>query len=348
MKMGMRFNRPNSASRLAGFSLVELMVAMTLGLILLAGVVRLVMDTSQSHREVTRAARLMENGRYAIDLLYEELRHAGYYGRYTALDAPTAAGDPCATSLATIEADMSYPVEGYDDVSGTPPLSCLSDAEHRDGTDILVVRRASTDDGTAIAALSPGLVYLQSHGGAMRLLAAAADQSTNAANFDLTERDGSLTPIRRYRTDIYFVSDCKEDSCAGVSDPVPTLKRLELSTDGGGPRITPTPVPLVEGVEDMQLDYGIDRNDDGAPDESATGSGDQFEALPDNFDEWGNVVSVRVHLLMRSIEPSAGYTDDKRYNLGLHGNVGTFGDAFKRHVFVKTARIVNRSSRRER
>jgi len=337
----------NAPSTAEGFSLVELMVAMTLGLILLAGVVRLVMDTSQSHREVTRAARLMENGRYAVDLLYGELRHAGFYGRYTALDAPAAAGNPCATSLATIEADMSYAVEGYDDVSGNPSLSCLSDAEHRDGTDILVIRRASTDDGTAVAALEPGLVYLQSHGSALRLFSATGDQPTNEANFNLTERDGSVTPVRRYRTDIYFVSDCKEDSCAGVSDPVPTLKRLELSTDGSAPQITPTPVPLVEGIEDMQLDYGIDRNDDGAPDESAPGSGDEYENLPASLSEWGNVVSVRVHLLARSIERSTGYIDDKLYHLGLHGTVGTFDDAFKRHVFVKTARVVNRSSRRE-
>lgn len=333
-------------AKVRGFSLIELMIAMTLGLILLAGVTTLVTNTSQSHREVARAGRLMENGRYAMDLLREEARHAGFYGRFTALAAPAAGVDPCATAIADLENGLPYAVQGLDDETGNPALSCLGDDQHMDDTDILVVRRAATAP-TAVADLEPGAPYIQAHANQYRLFAASATQSTNEANFDLTERDGSRTPIRRLRVDIYFVSPCKQNSCAGVSDPVPTLKRLELWTGGAAPAFTADPVPLVEGVQNLQIDYGIDRNADGAPDETNPGDGDDYEQLPDDAGEWGNVVALRLNLLVRSVNLSAGHTDEKRYVLGEHGSVGAFDDNFKRHVFSSSARVVNRSSRRE-
>jgi type IV pilus assembly protein PilW len=319
---------------------------MALGLIRLAGITSLVVNTSASHQDLMRAGRLMDNGRYAVDLLHEESRHAGYFGRFTELDDPAGA-DPCGTDISDLEAGMPYAVQGYSDVTGNPTLSCLGDDQHKDDTDILVVRRASTTP-TPVDELETGLPYIQSHSREMRLFAASSDQSTNEANFDLVERDGTTrSPIRRLRVDIYFVSPCKENSCTGVADPVPTLKRLELWTDGAAPAFRPDPVPLVEGVENLQVDYGIDRNDDGAPDDSSSGAGDAFEQIPSSADEWGNVVALRINVLMRSIEQSNGYTDDKRYVLGEHGAVTGFDDAYKRHVFVSSARVVNRSSRRE-
>jgi type IV pilus assembly protein PilW len=59
-----------------------------------------------------------------------------------------------------------------------------------------------------------------------------------------------------------------------------------------------------------------------------------------------NVVTVRIHVLARSLEPTQGYSDTKTYTLGT-GTMGPFGDGFKRHVFTTTVRLINPAGRRE-
>jgi type IV pilus assembly protein PilW len=67
------------------------------------------------------------------------------YGRYVSeLAVPAAMPDPCAATLATLEAGMALPVQGYDAPATVPPelAPCLASANLVPGTDILVVRRA--------------------------------------------------------------------------------------------------------------------------------------------------------------------------------------------------------------
>jgi type IV pilus assembly protein PilW len=102
----------------------------------------------------------------------------------------------------------------------------------------------------------------------------------------------------------------------------------------------------VEGIENMQIDYGFDTTGDGAPDSYAK------DALPEadwatNPAHWGNVMAVRLHLLARSNERSAGHKDTKTYNLGLDGTTAATNDNFKRRVFSQLVRVVNPSSRRD-
>src|SRR6266853_1707867 len=84
-----------------GFSLIELMIAMTIGLLILAGLVTLFVNTSQSQQALQRSAQQIENGRYAMDVLIQDLHHAGYYGRYSAYSDGTTLPDPCITGNPT-------------------------------------------------------------------------------------------------------------------------------------------------------------------------------------------------------------------------------------------------------
>jgi type IV pilus assembly protein PilW len=58
-------------------------------------------------------------------------------------------------------------------------------------------------------------------------------------------------------------------------------------------------------------------------------------------------MALRVHLLARDNESSAGYQDGKTYQLGLAGTSTATSDSFKRHVFSQLIRMVNPSSRRD-
>jgi len=70
--------QPASAAR--GFSLVELMIALLIGLIIAIGVVQIFSATRATYQLDESLARAQENGRFALEFLSQDVRHAGYAG----------------------------------------------------------------------------------------------------------------------------------------------------------------------------------------------------------------------------------------------------------------------------
>ncbi len=340
-------NRLSTPPRAQGFSLVEFMVAITIGLFLVAGMATLITRNSAHRAEIEKASRQIENGRYAMQVLADELRHAGFYGEYydiAAATLPAVLPNPCATNPSDLSDALPLHVQGYDAPATLPAdlAACLPAANHVPGTDILVIRRTATT-ATPLAAVAPGRVYLQS-----RPSAAILADGANAASFTLKKKD-TVTPadLRQYLVHIYFVSPCSVPAtgttCSAAADngrPIPTLKRLELTDDGAGNR-TMKIVPLVEGIETLQIDYGVDTNGNGAP--------DGYTTAPADTTAWSNVMAVRLNLVSRSTEPTAGHVDDKTYDLGLAGSFNAPAGVanYKRHAYAQVVRLVNPSARRE-
>jgi type IV pilus assembly protein PilW len=336
--------------RQAGLSLIELMISMTIGLLLLTGMLALIVGQSRARAEIDKAGRQIENGRYALTLLQDDIQHAGYYGQYSGVTPPlTALPDPCAVDVTTLDASLAMPLQGYDAPAAVPaPLSaCLPDANHVAGTDILIVRRVAADDTpVAVASAVAGQVYVQTTPDA-KITALGADPTPSAPTvYTLKQKDGT-TPadLRRYVAHIYYVSPCNVygaglTTCSAAADqgrPIPTLKRLELTASAGATSFTT--MPLVDGIQNLQFDYGVAASNSGSP--SST-----YITAPAVAD-WPNVMAVQVNLIARTTEPSTGYVDGKAYNLGVAGSVGPFSDAYKRHVYTALVRVINPSSRRE-
>lgn len=173
---------------------------------------------------------------------------------------------------------------------------------------------------------------------------------------------------RKFVSNIYYVRNFANSS----GDGIPTLMRSSFDL-AGGTLAHQGATALIEGIEGFQVEYGID-------DTSDTGENvDNSVAIvwlnPDNYvsprnrgdgipDRWvdesgvtctgagiglcdaANVVAVRIHVLARNEKATAGYTDNKTYQLG-NITMGPFGDGFKRHVFSSTVRLANPSGRRE-
>ena len=343
--------RPDRPTRPRGYSLVELMVSITIGLIVLAALVTLFAGNSRERGEIERANQQTENGRYALEVIGDDLRDAGYLATFDPgtvagpnpqLTIPGALPNACATDVPTLNSAMVLAVQGYDNGNNAP--ACVADL--RAGTDILVVRRASTCSvGTANCDPQvAGDAYLQAAGCNAQLTAGNYYVlDTNVANLNLLQKDcATAAPLYQYRTHIYFVAN---DDKPG--DGIPTLKRAEL---GAGAF---TIVPLVEGVENLQLEYGLDT---AVP---TSGSPAVYTADPSSFNacapaacvsNWRNVVAVKINVLARNLTPTQGYTDTKTYTLGLTfagaANVfGPFNDGFKRHVYTSAARLNNPSGR---
>ncbi len=340
-----RRTRPPRA--MAGVSLVELMISIVLGMMVIAALVTVFASTSSARNELERTSRQIENGRFAMELIGDDLRVAGFYGELNVAQVAPAGSllDPCSTAVADWTGAINLGVQAYD--TGTSAPSCVP-SSLKAGTDILVVRRVETCEagvGTCPAAVN-GVAYFQ--------VSKCATESVTTpfviglkgtAVFNLTNKDCTTTAaLRQYVVHIYFISKNN-----GASELVPTLKRLEF--DGA----TFTEKPLVEGIEELNIEYGMDNDNDGAP--------DAYTADPSNYtytgcaacnswNNWPNVVSARVSLLARNIEASPNFTDSKTYTLGNDASGAAVtvapADGYRRHAYSGLVRVVNTSERRER
>ena len=355
----------------AGLSLVELLIALTIGLLLLAGLTLIFVNSSEANRELQKTAQQIENGRYAIDLLTQDLRLAGFYGHFHELPAaPAALPDPCEIASTTNLHDaLALPVQGYraGDLATVPDITAttcddkglLTDANLKAGSDILVVQRAHTTalvEGTGTAVTNE--VYIQAIGTQAEIqlgngATLGVGKKADGNNTVLKTHTGASAPIRKYHVHVYFVAPCSIGSgangvCQAGDDSIPTLKRLQLVSEGNVTKMKL--VPLVEGIEYFKIEYGIDNASVAfgtAPDPSTGLVGDStvdaFTATPA---DWTQVIAAKVYILARNTEPTSGFTDTGTYTLGTV-DVPATNDPFRRHVYTAAVRLVNPSGRRE-
>ena len=330
-----------------GLSLIELMISITLGLLILVALSTLFVNQSKARSELDKSNRMIDNGRYALELLSGDLRLAGFYGEFSPASGvpaiPVALPNPCTTTSADMEAALQLAIQGYDAATLTsqiaaPPCGLTnaagSDRSLQPGSDILVIRRASTATPVVAGDAVDGAYYLQ-------VSLCQHDAVTHKidkvkANFTLRQKfctPTSTTPyadVRNFLVHVYYVSPNNKSS---PPDGIPTLKRIELDTDTS----TFVSTPLVEGIEYMQLQYGLDTTNDGTP--------DSYVDAPADTD-WANVVAVKINILPRNTEFSRGYTDTKTYSLGSAGSV-TPNDNYKRHAYTQFVRLVNPAGRKD-
>ncbi len=348
----------------SGFSLVELMIAVTLGLLIMTGLVSIFAKNSRSRAEIELSSRQIENGRYAMALLNDDLRMAGYlasFDPYALIISPlspplntmTSMPDPCDSSASNVGNSFFIAVQGFDTAATIP--SCLSDV--RAGSDILVIRRASTCiagpvlDANCDAPVSGANYYFQSsncnrNGQLYTIPPSATDYQNhyvldaNIANLTKNNIDCvTQANYRRFITRIYFVANNNVES---PPDGIPTLKRAEL----GAPGAPLTIVPMVDGIETLQLEYGVDANDDKVIDAYTADPG-TYNSCTGNACvlNWLRTYAVKVHILARNTQASTGFKDTKTYTLGQ--NVfGPYNDSYKRHAYSATVRLENPSGRR--
>ena len=327
--------------RARGFTLIELMVALALAGIVLLGLSAYFVSSSRAFSETERVSRQIENGRYASALIAEEIRHAGFYGEVgnvvnlpptSAIALPGSMPDPCATDIASVKAALPLGVQGVDAPDALTTACATALANYKSGTDVLVVRRAHTT--TAGSAAANGYYTQVSY-------CPTADPMFIVAQsgFTLTGKDCTTTmPVRQLHVYIYYIATCSV-VCGSGAPAIPTLKRAELTAGG-----TWTIVPLVEGIENIQYEYGIDSDGDG--------NANSYKALPASVTEWSQVVAVKVNLLARNLDQSPGYTDSKTYTLGLDrtgtaNNVVAPGDGYRRHNYQELVRVNNPAQRAE-
>lgn len=344
--------------RQAGLSLIELMISITIGLIILAGVAYVFANTSEARRELERTSRQLENGRFAIDLLSDDLRLAGFVGELNvaslsagtvpATAVPAALPDPCSVDAGDWNSAIHLHLQGYYTGTGAPTACLPAGLNILAGTDILVVRRARTcfAGSTGCGTVDSGTPYIQ-----VSLCSSVATTHDiglqGTAAFALKKKDCSTAADKRqYYVNIYYVST---DNGSGAN--VPTLKRLVFNPSSTAAPVGFTVDPLVEGIEQFHVEYGLDTDSDGAPDVYVNDPNDYPAGAclaACKVANWMNVVTAHVYVVSRGLEATPGYSDAKTYQLGSLSFTPASGvAAFRRHAYSALVRITNPAGRRD-
>ena len=251
----MRF-QPRLRGSMRGMSIVELMVALTIGLMVLAGLASIFASSSAARTEMERTSRQLENGRFAMELLSDDLRMAGFYGELNLIGspAPAAMGDPCSTDSTIWNAVLTHGVQGID--NATAPLPTCLPGTVKPNTDILVVRFANTCEAGTVGCdpVVGGRPYVQVSkcdqviagppSGPENLLTPYLLGLSGTVTFSLRNKECTAAANqRRYIVRIYFISTDN-----GKGQAIPTLKRMDLNG------LTWGETALVEGIEELNLE----------------------------------------------------------------------------------------------
>lgn len=348
-----------------GMSLVEVLVAMVISLFLLAGIIQVYLANTASYSFTNAISRIQENGRYAMDRMAQDLRMAGYFGC-----AVFDRSDAAATEAIVNNLDTSG--GGYDpelmDFLGQPLVEGTQN-DGLNGSDSITLRGAapgnasveepfSTSKSAAIFITQPN--DLKAGDIVMITNCRGADifQVTNATVSGLSNKTSVV-----HNTGTGDPGNYNPDSCQGGNahclsqaygadatmfklrsvvytiatgeSGEPALWRQEFDADG----TTVDNQELVEGIEQMQVLYGVDTTGDKHPNQYMTA-----DLISEDFTvaiNWDEVMSIRLMLLVRS--ESDGVVEAPQV-VDYNGATLPQTDQRLRQVFTTTIALRNRVS----
>lgn len=299
-------------------TLIELMVAMVIGLFLTWGAFQIYLQNWSNYRSAEVATRLQENARFALEAIEPDLRLAGFWGRHREaglVAAPAGIGVSCdGIDVSDWALNLANPVAASDDVYD---LDCAPRSEAREGSDVLVVRHAS--DLTR----APQAGQVQVH--SSLVLAQLFNDGVAPAGFPADAETRDLV------VHAYYV-----DNSSSFLEDSPSLRRQTLVNGG-----IMEDQELISGVENLQVQFGLDTNGDG--------SVERYVDAGDPAADAGTIAAVRLWMLVRSDEsPAAGFVDDRQYQpLDADAEAITPGgelypERFQRLEITKTVFLRNR------
>jgi type IV pilus assembly protein PilW len=305
-------------SNQGGLSLIELMVAMVISLFLLAGVIQIFIGSKKSYRVNEGVSRLQENARYAFDRIAQDLNASGYMGCNDSRGVD-ANGDlllvNALTDTNTTAYDFSSALDGTD---GTGP----------NGSDTINLRRAVTSSAVPLAApmdSTTSTILLDdthpNYQGLEQWQLMAVSDCNSASIFMITNDPATSNGVIQHDPGVVSpvgkpnegqsnattalggvnVNDLKArygsmTASAATSFRVATNSySIQPSDSGTGLSLALNGAELVEGVQDLQVLYGLDT--DGTPGvERYVPAGPALTAAGMN-----RVAAVRLSLVMNTV-----------------------------------------------
>lgn len=331
---------PRIPYKFRGLSLIELMVALTIGLVLMLGVVIVYANSRSAYRLSEHQTRMADDARYVWATFNRDIARAGYWpngapsgfieGR--GATASISVNGDCAGDAAVANLDAGLQV--FSDATTTPNVpACIigHGYPYKPDTDVIVVRYADTRAVTD-AGVTPGLPYIKRRVGTGLENAGVLYQPGTGTTVPSTT---VTNPNNNHRLHYYMYYIGRNSHRPG--DGIPSLRRLELVGNQLRDQL------LVSGVEYMTVQLGVDVNDGASGAGSPDGGLDVYVDPGSGQISQDNILGVRVMFVMRSEQPLNDVPQDERnFEFGAR-EIPMADDQFYRLEFSQVVRKRNRS-----
>ena len=329
--------RAYSLRHQTGLTLIELMVALAIGSFLIIGAIQIYNQSRQAFVVNESIARVQETAQFAMDTIEADLRMASNWGRNsrglavegrslvdnanpTDLTVPTPS---CGDSWAF---DLARPIDGSDN---TYTLPCAASGGSAGSSDVITVRRASVQP----VAPEAGRLQIQS----TRIQGELFETDTVPAAFQpITNHP--ITGVPSSGTHNLMVNSYYVSPTSTLIPGVPTLRRKTLTVRSGAPFIEDQEV--APGVENIQLQLGIDVDADNTVDRYVNPGDDVYNPAAAGYIPGVRVITARVWIIVRSVTTEFGLRDARTYQPG-NANMGQMNDSFRRLQVSKTILLRN-------
>jgi len=312
----------------AGVTIVELMIAMLLSVILGGAIISVFVNSTQSFKQDENILNMQDDARHALRQISFDISMAGHYAdlvvpSVVTPDPSLVIGTDCGPAgqlnwmYRTTDAGTgdSLSITALDNATGAQVVaahSCFLGGEVLPGTDVVAIKRVV---GGGAAGLRNGGIYLRTNG-----------------TVGLLYREPTVAPAIvvappnadwEFRPSIYYIRQFADVP----GDGIPTLCRKVLT--GAGPSMTTE--CLATGIENLQLEYGIDTSSDGQP--------NVFLPNP-SLAQIQDVVTARIFVLARTTQTDTRYTNTKTFSISNSADYAPT-DSFHRRVFSTSVSIQN-------
>ncbi|MFM5567015.1 PilW family protein [Aeromonas veronii] len=318
-----------------GFTLVEWLVAMLLGLFLLAGVFTVFVMSRSSSEDAFDQSELQENGRLAIRLISQDIKWAGFFGAYTGQSTQVGSSLSLSTGSTILSASDCLdersvgslpsplgPIRGLwvSRVSASKGLSgftCIDANVRVANSDVISIKRLVGRPIPASEGLDTNRFYMAANSQEARIIKGSETRPLFGANNE--------SQIWEYQHYIYYLSQ---------EDGIPVLRKRYLTVNGGSALIGGA---MAEGIEHMVLMYGVD--DSLIPDGRIDRYMSTDQMTTQRWNE-GRVLGARLFLLIRAARESSRYKNNNSYQLG-NITVNGGGDGYRRLLLESSIALRN-------
>jgi type IV pilus assembly protein PilW len=310
-----------------GLTMVELMVALAIGSFLMVGAIQIYSQSREAFVINESIARVQETAQFAMDTIEADLRMASNWGRTSrglVIEGRSLQGIPNPNTLAVPldcsedwSIELGTPVDGFNNVYA---LTCPADDTDQASSDVLTVRRASVNP----VPLQPGRLQIQT----TRVQGEIFDDGVIPPTF--TPADSTTHNL--------MVSSYYVDTNSDLIPGIPTLRRKVLGIQGINSAIFDQ--EIAPGVENMQVQFGIDMNEDNTVDRYVNPGDQIYNPEAPGYFPGARVLTARIWLVVRGLTPELGVNDQRVYAPG-DVNLGTYTDDVRRMQVSKTILLRN-------
>ncbi len=320
-----------------GFTILEFLISMFIGFLILGGVIATYVSMKATTRDTMAIGELQETGRLTLSILRRDIEQIGFWGTFYeaefSVDNTTSVANPDPDCFGGLN-NGSFPDKTptnfrpiFAEVSdGNKMLDCIDDSKEE--TNVIQLKflegRQVTPDPVEKKNNENRYYFIAEQEKAQFISGVNVNNALPTVN-------ATLWP---YSHHVYYINE-QDITINNRRIIVPVLMRKRLTVKGGL-----TTEPIMEGIEDIRMVFGIDSDADNKVD-TYRSTQDMTTELWENTD---GILTVQVFLLVRSLEADADLElKSQTYTLGLDDDkrVHTFTDKYRRTVFTTTIRLNN-------